>query len=187
MGATPTLVFFSYLTMLEIIEDYLIKNYHWNEISNYKYLDSGFIIKHKNKLNWETVCKVQKLDDICLEECLNHINYDLIQQYQELPETFMDRHFEKLNWKLIARFQKIPKPFLVKYIRNLTSTDEISTELLFNNPHYKMEIDFFKMFFEKVYKNFNKKELKEMILSEKYNEEEKEAFISIIEFYKDLI
>lgn len=106
--------------LLDIIDKYiLIHGYKdelcWNNISTLSYLSNDFIIKYKNKINWNLMCKYNiNLPQYLIEENKQLVNWYYISLYNKnLSLLFIYRNYNNIipyalmlnnNYNIISRY-----------------------------------------------------------------------------------
>lgn len=89
----------------------------WRLLCIHQRLNNHFIVKNKDKLDWESLVIFNKNLSLPNKKlAAKYIGYDLLIQYQVLPESFIEKHLNLLDLHLLIRHQKLSCSFLEKYL-----------------------------------------------------------------------
>lgn len=143
----------------------------WSAISFHQDLSEDFIREFYYKVDWNSISRKKNLSENFIREFRDKVNWETISIHQTLSEDFIREFQDKVDWKYIYYYQTLSEPFFIEmkeYFNDIAKNDE-----------YKHVPAKLKLFF--IQQN------KENSLISRINKSLKSYYISLEDFYKDLI
>ena len=129
------------------IEKYIEDNDLFNNtIYVYQRLSESFIHKHRDRLDWSTICACQNLSEDFIINHSDYVNfYKIVHHNHHLSEEFIERFVDdKFDWLDVCMCQELSEEFMEKHIDNIrfpliSKFQELSDEFI---EKYKDKLDF---------------------------------------------
>lgn len=163
----------------------------WNIVSGHQYMSKKFMDKHENDINWNEVHKFRELDkhyvmNIYKEFMTNH-TYRWMNKNNKLTESFIIRYYDrfKWDWNLILPVVTLSEEFIEEFgdeindwnlIAESQNFDEHFVEEFlmkkkrFDIGTYLMHAPVSEAFIRKHWEKLDKKELSNLLLTQKLDE-----------------
>ncbi len=87
----------------------------WCYLSRHYSLNTNFLIKYKDKLNWENISKCQKLSEKDIELFSCEIDWKEIIKHQDLTDKIISKEAIPRWWFYISRWGKLKTEHLIKF------------------------------------------------------------------------
>lgn len=97
----------------------IICNRDWDYLSRHYTLNTNFLIRYKDKLNWSNVCKCQKLSEKDIDLFSTHLDWKEVIKHQELTDNIISKEAIPRWWFYISRWGKLKTEHLIKFKDNI--------------------------------------------------------------------
>lgn len=152
----------NYIPSQGYVLDILLKKYKFSE---------KFIVKYKDKINWNVAIIHQSIPEYLLIEIISDgvIDWEIICRTQVLSEYFLCKYQKYIIWKAIAKYQTLSVEFITKFRDKLIWKDIVQYQHLTLNFIYKnaFRIDANLINKNETYSEIEKYEIKKL-LSDKW-------------------
>lgn len=98
-------------------DEFIIPNMSWDEIPLHS-IDDEFIIKFKDKLDWNSLCKYNKLSENVIGKCqtkLNSNHWKSISSNEYISEVVLMKNQDKIFWNLVSKRGNLSDMFKVLF------------------------------------------------------------------------